>query len=153
MGSSLQVTPAADLPLKTTKKYEKDQPGKLVIVNLQKTPRDDWADMLIRYYVDDVISIVMESLGIEIPESKKLKITDLNKFCKTRKKDWVTTQLKPKSGNSEEETSSSEEEDDTLDNSVVFDNEDPDWTPNFKPSPTKRKLPTRTSARKKSKYN
>ena len=35
MGSSLRVTPAADIPLHT---FEKG--GKLVIVNLQKTPID-----------------------------------------------------------------------------------------------------------------
>ena len=40
MGSSLRVTPAADVPKATF-----DNGGKLVVVNLQKTPLEPYAAM------------------------------------------------------------------------------------------------------------
>ena len=43
MGSSLTVTPAADIPSKTAKK----KGGKLVIINLQSTPLDYSASLRI----------------------------------------------------------------------------------------------------------
>ena len=72
MGSSLTVTPAADMP-KTTSKS-----GKLVIVNLQKTPLDSRAAMKIHAFCDTVMQMLMERLGLEIPEFKlvrRLRIT------------------------------------------------------------------------------
>lgn len=49
MGSSLTVTPASDVPKIVGKK------GKLVIVNLQKTPLDNIAFMKIHGMCDDVM--------------------------------------------------------------------------------------------------
>eukprot|EP00887_Chlorella_sp_A99_P002716 scaffold6.g2716.t1 len=46
LGTSLQITPVCNLPLRATRTYKslgKDQPGKLVIVNLQKTQHDNKA--------------------------------------------------------------------------------------------------------------
>lgn len=42
LGSSLQVSPANELPV-----IAKRSGGKLVIVNMEPTPLDDWADLLI----------------------------------------------------------------------------------------------------------
>ena len=42
--------------------------GKLVICNLQKTPFDDEADILIHAKTDQVMSLLMENLSIPIPE-------------------------------------------------------------------------------------
>nr|XP_033509185.1 NAD-dependent protein deacetylase SRT1 isoform X2 [Nicotiana tomentosiformis] len=62
LGTSLQITPACNLPLKSLKGG-----GKIVIVNLQKTPKDKKATMLIHGLVDKVIAGVMEFLSLRIP--------------------------------------------------------------------------------------
>ena len=56
MGSSLTVTPAADVPLEVSKK------GRLIIVNLQNTPLDKYAYMKINGLCDDV----MKRLAIKL---------------------------------------------------------------------------------------
>lgn len=58
MGSSLTVTPACDMPRKTAKKG-----GKLVIVNLQKTPLDHLATLRIFQKTDVVMKEIMKRLG------------------------------------------------------------------------------------------
>jgi len=61
LGSSLRVTPAADMPLETVQNG-----GKLVIVNLQATPLDDIA-LKINGMIDDVMTKVMDKLELIIP--------------------------------------------------------------------------------------
>jgi hypothetical protein len=63
MGSSLRVTPAADIPLSTA-----ENGGKLVIVNLQKTPLDKHAALVIHAKCDDMMKILMKKLDLEVPE-------------------------------------------------------------------------------------
>lgn len=63
LGSSLRVTPAADMPAETAKKG-----GKLVIVNLQKTPLDSVAALRINAMCDDVMVLLMKKLSLNIPE-------------------------------------------------------------------------------------
>ena len=65
MGSSLTVTPAANMPKTTSKRG-----GKLVIVNLQKTPLDTFAALKIHAFCDTVIQMLMEKLALEIPPFK-----------------------------------------------------------------------------------
>lgn len=65
MGSSLTVTPAASMPKTTSKRG-----GKLVIVNLQKTPLDSYAALKIHAFCDTVIQMLMQKLGLEIPQFK-----------------------------------------------------------------------------------
>ncbi|WMV39991.1 hypothetical protein MTR67_033376 [Solanum verrucosum] len=71
LGTSLQITPACNLPLKSLKGG-----GKIVIVNLQKTPKDKKASLLIhglvdknvyQYSYEQVITGVMEFLSLRIP--------------------------------------------------------------------------------------
>jgi len=62
-GSSLRVTPACDQPKNTSKKG-----GKLVIVNLQKTPLTAMADMQIYAKTDTVMEMLMDRLTLPIPE-------------------------------------------------------------------------------------
>jgi len=62
LGSSLRVTPAANMPETT---YDKG--GKLVICNLQKTPLDSIAYLRIFAKCDTVMQYVMEELQMEIP--------------------------------------------------------------------------------------
>eukprot|EP01064_Diplonema_japonicum_P023458 TRINITY_DN3388_c0_g1_i1.p1 TRINITY_DN3388_c0_g1~~TRINITY_DN3388_c0_g1_i1.p1 ORF type:complete len:510 (+),score=115.67 TRINITY_DN3388_c0_g1_i1:43-1572(+) len=62
LGSSLTVSPACDMPLET-----KRRGGKLVIVNLQRTPLDSETDLRIHAPVNDVLTQVMKTLALEIP--------------------------------------------------------------------------------------
>ena len=65
LGSSLQVTPASDLPFRSKRRL-RSQSGlerpKAVIVNLQTTPRDEEADLLIRGTCNDVMDAVAKTL-------------------------------------------------------------------------------------------
>ena len=65
MGSSLTVTPAADVPAEVGKNHN------LVIVNLQKTPLDGLARIKINALCDDVMKKLMEKLKIA-PERYRL---------------------------------------------------------------------------------
>lgn len=65
MGSSLTVTPAANMPEEVGKNHN------LVIVNLQKTPLDRVAKIKINALCDDVMKRLMEKLKI-VPESYRL---------------------------------------------------------------------------------
>lgn len=62
MGSSLTVTPAADMPSTVGERGKR-----LVIINLQKTPLDDIAALRINGECDKVMRLVMEKLGIDVP--------------------------------------------------------------------------------------
>lgn len=62
LGTSLQITPACDIPLKTVKTG-----GKLVIVNLQKTPKDKKASLVIHARCDEVMQQLMSRMQLPIP--------------------------------------------------------------------------------------
>ncbi|KAK9810436.1 hypothetical protein WJX72_010681 [[Myrmecia] bisecta] len=63
LGTSLQITPACDLPLRTPKAG-----GKLVIINLQKTPKDKKADLVIHAKCDGVLRCVVDRLKLPVPQ-------------------------------------------------------------------------------------
>lgn len=62
IGSSLQVSPACNVPVRTKKNG-----GKFVILNLQSTGRDDYADFIIHGRCDEVMEMLMKELGHTIP--------------------------------------------------------------------------------------
>lgn len=62
MGSSLTVTPAADIPKDVGKN------GKLIIVNLQKTPLDKYAFLRINALTDTVMKKLTEKLKLKVSE-------------------------------------------------------------------------------------
>jgi len=62
IGSSLQVTPACNLPAKTLKNK-----GKLVIINLMDTPYDDDCAIRIHAKADEVFRELMRQLELPIP--------------------------------------------------------------------------------------
>ncbi|KAJ2949625.1 hypothetical protein O0L34_g15549 [Tuta absoluta] len=66
LGTTLQIVPSGNLPLETAK-----YGGKLVICNLQPTKHDNKADLIINYYVDEVLERVMNILGLDIPVYNK----------------------------------------------------------------------------------
>jgi mono-ADP-ribosyltransferase sirtuin 6 len=84
LGSSLQIKPSCDIPLKTTRKRRRrkrdddgdgetkgvvdDAPGKLVIVNLQPTCKDAKAHCVINAKCDVVMSLVCARLGVRVPD-------------------------------------------------------------------------------------
>lgn len=63
MGSSLTVTPAAEVPQTVGERQQR-----LVIVNLQRTPLDPVARLRIFAKCDDVSKLLMGKLGLTIPE-------------------------------------------------------------------------------------
>ena len=63
MGSSLRVTPAADIPATTAR-----MGGSLVICNLQKTPLDHLAALCIYGKCDDIMEKLMKKLDYQIPK-------------------------------------------------------------------------------------
>lgn len=63
LGTTLQIVPSGNLPLRT-KKYD----GKVAIVNLQPTKHDKKCDLKINTYVDDVLIQVMKNLNLTLPE-------------------------------------------------------------------------------------
>ncbi|EFJ49104.1 hypothetical protein VOLCADRAFT_59916, partial [Volvox carteri f. nagariensis] len=62
LGTSLQIQPANEIPTLT-----RDGGGKMVIVNLQKTPKDRRANLIIRSRVDLVMALLMKELGMQVP--------------------------------------------------------------------------------------
>ncbi|CAI5977577.1 unnamed protein product [Closterium sp. NIES-64] len=62
LATSLQITPAANLPLRALRNG-----GRIVIVNLQKTPKDKKASLVIAARVDQVMAHLMSILHLTIP--------------------------------------------------------------------------------------
>lgn len=62
LGTSLQIRPICNLPMNT-----KRQGGKIIIVNLQKTPKNKAADIVIHARCDQVMQCVMNLMGRTIP--------------------------------------------------------------------------------------
>ncbi len=62
MGSSLTVTPAANVPKEVSKK------GKLVIINLQATPLDKYAYLRINGLCDDVIRRLAAKMELKVKD-------------------------------------------------------------------------------------
>ncbi len=68
LGTSLVITPACDIPLRAlSKRKHKPRGGSLAVVNLQPTPKDGKAKIVIHSKVDGVMRIVMRELGIQVP--------------------------------------------------------------------------------------
>ena len=126
-----------------------------MIINLQKTPRDQWANMVIHDYVDNVMKSLTQLLGIAIPPPSKLPLEHLsNTFCHYRPSDWLYEQLKDEteSSSSEEESDSAtpltpvklelkekkEREEESDDESLLPTEADPEWDP--QPKSGKREL-------------
>uniref|UniRef100_A0AAF5PQC9 protein acetyllysine N-acetyltransferase n=1 Tax=Wuchereria bancrofti TaxID=6293 RepID=A0AAF5PQC9_WUCBA len=87
MGTTLQITPAGDLPL-----LAKKNGGKMVIINLSKTKHDEKADLIINARVDDVMRMLMTTMDIDVVQKFNadfivpLSIHPLERFRKNRKR-------------------------------------------------------------------
>ncbi|CAG9536335.1 unnamed protein product [Cercopithifilaria johnstoni] len=87
LGTTLQITPAGDLPL-----LVKKNGGKMIIINLSKTKHDRKADLIINGRVDDVMRMLMITLDISVVEKfnsdfvTSLSIHPLERFIKNRKR-------------------------------------------------------------------
>ena len=108
MGSSMRVSPAAQMPLC---KKDRCSEKKFVQVNLQKTPIDHHAALIIHAKIDDVMTLLMQKLEMPIPEfrrSYRLKVSlsgdlktlsvmgvDANGACYTLYKALTITGLSP----------------------------------------------------------
>lgn len=45
---------------------QKEQPGKICIINIQETPLDQFAELRINYFCDDVMELLAKKLNVEI---------------------------------------------------------------------------------------
>lgn len=72
LGTSLQVTPACNLPLRCVRGG-----GKVVIVNLQNTPKDKKASLVIHGRVDEVIAGVFQLLNMKIPPYVRIDLVQI----------------------------------------------------------------------------
>ncbi|XP_065862653.1 NAD-dependent protein deacetylase SRT1 [Euphorbia lathyris] len=72
LGTSLQITPACNLPLKCLRGG-----GKIVIVNLQKTPKDKKASLVIHGFADKVIAGAMDLLSMRIPPYVRIDLLQI----------------------------------------------------------------------------
>lgn len=61
----MKVSPACNYPIRAVKNQ-----GKMVICNLQVTPYDKYATLLIRARTDQIMELLMQELGLTIPEYK-----------------------------------------------------------------------------------
>jgi NAD-dependent SIR2 family protein deacetylase len=61
-GTSMRVSPACNLPESS---YHNG--GYLIICNLQRTPYDKYAKLVIRTETDNLMIMLMEELGLDIP--------------------------------------------------------------------------------------
>lgn len=73
MGSSLRVTPASSIAKRVAKNKQR-----LVIVNLQKTPLDKYAKLVIHAFCDVVMERLMEKLRLQIPQFKLVRYVKIN---------------------------------------------------------------------------
>ncbi|XP_042478415.1 NAD-dependent protein deacetylase SRT1 isoform X1 [Macadamia integrifolia] len=73
LGTSLQITPACNLPLKSLRGG-----GRIVIVNLQQTPKDKKASLVIHGFVDQVIAGVMHFLNLHIPPYVRIDLVQIS---------------------------------------------------------------------------
>jgi len=64
LGTSMRVQPANMFPAFALE----NENGKMVICNLQETPYDSQATLLIHAKVDDIMFLLAQELGIEVPE-------------------------------------------------------------------------------------
>ncbi|PSC69749.1 NAD-dependent deacetylase SRT1 [Micractinium conductrix] len=74
LGTSLQITPACNLPLKATRTYKggtKQDPGRLAIVNLQRTQHDGKAErsggLVLHARCDEVMRALAARLRLQVP--------------------------------------------------------------------------------------
>jgi len=86
LGTSLQIRPAGQLPVRTTRKNGKPKPGHMAIVNLQETPNDSKATVRIFGYCDQVMELVFQELNIEIPEDWPKPVKQSTRDMKPKRK-------------------------------------------------------------------
>ncbi len=68
LGTSLQIIPACDLPMRALRRHKhKPDGGAVVIVNLQPTPKDKRATHVVHAPVDEVMAAIVSALGLRVP--------------------------------------------------------------------------------------
>ena len=70
LGTTLQINPIGKMPFDCKKRRKPDNPLKIVIVNLQATDKDRFADVVIHYDVEEVCQSICKNLKIEPSEAQ-----------------------------------------------------------------------------------
>ncbi|KAG0468251.1 hypothetical protein HPP92_017579 [Vanilla planifolia] len=89
LGTSLQITPACNLPLKSL-----SGGGRIVIVNLQPTPKDKKASLVVNGLVDKVIEGVMHLLNLRIPPYVRIDFVQIVLIHAKRRKTYAKWTLR-----------------------------------------------------------
>lgn len=89
LGTSLQITPACNLPLKCIRGG-----GRIVIVNLQKTPKDKKATLVIHGLVDKVIAGIMVLMKLQIPPYVRIDLIQFGLSHSLKERTYVKWTLK-----------------------------------------------------------
>ncbi|KAH7576607.1 hypothetical protein JRO89_XS01G0117000 [Xanthoceras sorbifolium] len=91
LGTSLQISPACNLPLKSLRGG-----GKIVIVNLQPTAKDNKASLVIHGLVDKVISGLIHHLDLRIPPHVRVDLVQisLTQFRSSQSEKYIQWSLK-----------------------------------------------------------
>lgn len=72
LGTSMVITPACDIPMRALwKRKHKPEGGKVAIINLQSTPKDKRAALVVRAPCDQIFEQVMRRLQIPIPSCER----------------------------------------------------------------------------------
>jgi NAD-dependent SIR2 family protein deacetylase len=79
IGSSMRTHPPSEMPLECLKNN-----GRIVMINLQKTPIDDHCSLVLHGKIEDIIPELMNKLAIDIP---KFKLSRRVRFILTPGKD------------------------------------------------------------------
>lgn len=83
LGTTLQINPIGQMPFHHKKRRKPDNPLKVVIVNLQPTSKDKWADLVIHDFVDDVCRTLLGHLNLQTGLEE-----DLTNFPNNEVKPW-----------------------------------------------------------------
>ena len=75
LGSSMKVSPAQYMPANV-----KQNGGKIVSINLQKTSIDKKCALVIHEHVDKVMAMLMQKLNVPIPQYQKVYRLRLNMY-------------------------------------------------------------------------
>jgi len=67
LGTSLRITPICEAPQKVRRRDAAGTTGRMVIVNLQRTKKDERASMIIHAPCDDVMHSIVRTLALRIP--------------------------------------------------------------------------------------
>eukprot|EP01039_Chlorochromonas_danica_P005585 gene5585-6148_t len=113
IGTSLRIQPAGNMPLTVLRTSKvRDKPGKLVIINLQKTHLDKTANLRIHHYCDEVMKRLCQRLEIDLQLLAKYKTIKQKEYPPLPSLSSLTKKKKKKRTWSEQQQQEQQQEND-----------------------------------------